>query len=216
MIRRQRTSTHTSDSDAALQKQFVARLEMEFHPHAKALATDIAKELREKRMMTFKGLETLERNQMGPTGLQYSECVFDAIDDILPQAPKVCRACLTERTSEAQPKARKNALEPQAQGRSGRQLGRGDVARSIYATVKCIIKQGKLDTAMWGSCVDKALSEVAKTMTIQDIHKHYAKCNKDEQDAICQQVQVKAQGIYNYRAGKKIYRANRKKVPLMQ
>jgi len=69
---------------------------------------------------------------------------------------------------------------------------------------------GKIDSKLWAGAVDTAQERLKERFGIKDIHAHYDKMCELGQYLLADKIQAEAQGLYDYRAGKQIYRKNRR------
>ena len=113
-----------------------------------------------------------------------------------------------------------NAQGRETQGRSTSKGAKalGSVAQGTQPQQRCEqggIKlpqpkvKGTLHEDQWVSSVNKAVAEVEKQYGIKVESYCRSMCSVGQQ-LLLEKIQQKAQGIYDYRAGKSVYRANRK------
>ena len=69
--------------------------------------------------------------------------------------------------------------------------------------------EGTLDEEQWRSSLEKAVAEVEEQYGIK-VDSYYSSMCAVGRDLLVEKNQQKAKGIYKYRAGKQVYRHNRK------
>ena len=215
----------TKPTEYDLKRALIVALEDQFYPAQKAVATQLANAVERAGLMTHHRLSNIDRPVFVPALTEeFTKEGAEELTHILRCAYREMPKEPVARPKEVAMKDAQVLVTVAKQGKStvlGKSTMIGATSQGPTPQLDLALggmkpkpkprKEGVMDKEQWEASVQKATEEVSVEFGVPgDIQRYYVSMCMVGQKLMVEMIFLKAQGIYDYRIGRRLYRQNRK------